>query len=143
MRFFITYDADIPAGLDDVLNPLVDLGFKKYFAEKYYEDSGIEMAVVLMCRDPRWNFKQRIRFVKKDNCLYMDIMLDYEHMTTTDTAGRKRYVAEKLVNEVPQIIAKYKFRDFDLKRFSSDLSHWFKDRGWIDRELESWPTDLM
>ena len=137
MKFFVTYDANIESGLIDLLNKMNDEGFYDYFAEKFYDDSGIEIVVILMCRSPYLKFKQRIRFSKKENRLYTDIMLGYEHMTTTATAGRKRYVAEKLINEVPQIIAKYKFRDFDLKRFSSDLSHWFEDHGWIESEREN------
>jgi hypothetical protein len=137
MELGITYDANREARLDEVRSSKNRDGFEEYFADKYYDDSGIAIFIVLMCRSPYLNFKQRIRFVKADNCLYMDIMLDYEHMTTTDTDGRKRYVAEKLINEVPQIIAKYKFRDFDLKRFSSDLRLWFEDHEWIESEREN------
>ena len=131
MRFFITYDANSEANIDEVLNALDDFCFDEYFAEKGYDDSGIKIAVVLMCRDPRLKFKQRIRFSKKENTLYMDIMLDLEQMKSADSGTRKKIVAEKLVNEIPQIVAKYKFKDFDLKRFSSDLSNWFKQQNWI------------
>lgn len=108
--------------------------FEDYFGNRFYDDSGIEMFVVLMCRDPIWNFKQRIRFVKKENCLYMDIMLDLDVMSRADSVTRKRIVGEKIANEVPQIVAKYKFRDFDLKRFSSDLRVWFEDHKWIEKQ---------
>lgn len=134
MRFFITGDSNREAKLDEILDALYDLGFQKYFAEKGYDDSGIEIAVILMCRDPYLNFKQRIRFSKKENVLYMDIMLDFDQMKSADSETRKSIVAEKLVNEVPQIIAKYKFRDFDLKRFSLDLSNWFENQGWISEQ---------
>lgn len=130
MEFGISSDSNKEAKLSEIelWEPL-----EEYFAEKYYDDSRIAIFIVLMCRSPYLNFKQRTRFVKADNCLYTDIMLDYGHMTTTDTTARKRHVAEKLITEVPQIIAKYKFRDFDLKRFSSDLRHWFENQGWIDK----------
>jgi hypothetical protein len=134
MRFFITCDANIESKLDEVLDPMNDLGFDEYFAERYYDDSGINITVVLMCRDPYLNFKQRIRFSKNENKLYMDIMLDFNQMKYADSATRKRIVAEKLINEVPQIIAKYKFKDFDLKRFSSDLRGWFEQQGWVDKQ---------
>ena len=132
MKFFVTYDANIESGLDDFLNPLYDLGFDNYFRDRFYDDSGIEMAVILMCRDPYWNFKQRIRFSKKDNCLYVDLMLDLNVMKCLDAGARRRLVAEKISTEVPQIVAKYKFKDFDLKRFSSDLRGWFEEQEWID-----------
>ena len=131
MRFFTTYDANSEANLDEILHGLDNGGFDEYFAEKYYDDSGIEMSVIFMCRDPRWNFKQRIRFSKKENRLYMDIMLDLDVMSHADPITRKRIVAEKIVNEVPQIIAKKKFKDFDLPRFTKDLREWFETSGWI------------
>lgn len=48
-----------------------------------------------MCRDPRWNFKQRIRFVKKENCLYMDLMFDWNTMVNADQKTRKQIAAKK------------------------------------------------
>jgi hypothetical protein len=133
MNFFITCDAHKDSGLNELLN-VMDLD--EYFSEKQYDDSATELAVILMCRDPYLNFKQRIRFSKAENCLYMDIMLDLDQMKNASPERRKRIVAEKLVTEVPQIIKKYKFRDFDLKRFSSDLIEWFEKHGWINGEGE-------
>jgi hypothetical protein len=142
MKFFVTCDANIESGIDKVIYGM-NKEFDAYFGNRFYDDTGIEMAVILMCRDPRWNFKQRIRFKKKDNCLYIDIMFDLPVMEQTDAGTRKRIVAQKMTNEIPQIVAKYKFKDFDLTRFAADLRNWFEDHGWIDRDLESWPTDLM
>lgn len=144
MRFFITCDADIESGLDKVLNSLHDEGFKDYFVDQFYDDSGIKITVVLMCRDPRLIFKQRIRFSKKENKLYTDIMLDLNIMSRADPATRKRIVAEKLIHEVPQIVAKYKFKDFDLPRFSRDLREWFEIHGWVEpmfpEDAPMWPA---
>ena len=89
----------------------------------------------MMCRDPIWNFKQRIRFVKKENCLYMDLMLDLDVMSRAEPETRKRIVGEKIVTEVPRIVAKKKFKDFDLLRFSADLREWFEQHGWIDKDF--------
>lgn len=133
MRFRIVSDSNIEAGLSDVSDALSESGFRAHFAEQYYDDSGISLGVVLMCRDPHLNFKQRIRFSKKENTLYMDLMLDLDVMSRANPVTRKRIVGEKIVNEVPQIVAKYKFKDFDLKRFSSDLRTWFEENGWINR----------
>ncbi len=135
MRFFTTYDANSEANLDEILDALDDGGFDGFFAEKFYDDSGIKITVVFMCRDPRWNFRQRIRFSKKENKLYLDIMLDLDQMKNSETEAKKRIVAEKMINEIPQIIAKYKFKDFDLLRFSADLREWFASYGWIEEEF--------
>jgi hypothetical protein len=61
----------------------------------------------------------------------VDIMLDLAVMTSSKTSTRKRIVAEKFLDEVPQIIAKYKFKEFDLPRFSADLRNWFKQNEWF------------
>lgn len=139
MKFFVTCDANIESGMDKVIFGM-NKEFNAYFGNRFYDDTDIEMAVILMCRDPRWNFKQRIRFVKKQNCLYIDLMFDLPTMKRADMSARKKIVAEKMSSEVPQIVAKYKFRDFDLQRFSSDLRNWFEDQGWMEKE---WPTDLI
>lgn len=131
MKFFITYDASVESGLREISFGMTQ-SFEDYFSDRFYDDSGIELAVVLMCRDPRWNFKQRIRFAKKENCLYMDVMLDLDVMSQADPETRKRVVSEKIVTEVPQIIAKKKFKDFDLPRFTKDLREWFEQHGWIE-----------
>ena len=132
MRFGVTCDADIESGFDVVTFGMMKQ-FDDYFRDRFYDDSGIEMFVVLMCRDPRWNFKQRIRFVKKENCLYMDLMFDLRIMAQVDMKTRKRIVGEKMVTEIPQIVAKYKFRDFDLPRFSRDLRSWFEEHNWLHK----------
>lgn len=131
MKFGMTCDANIESGLNDLLNDLNDGGFDEYFSERLYDDSAIGLFIVLMCRDPIWNFKQRIRFVKKRNTLYIDIMLDLDVMSRADSATRKRIVGERIVNEVPRIVANKKFKNFDLPRFSTDLREWFERQDWI------------
>lgn len=131
MKFGITCDANAESGLSEVIFG-TNKAFKEYFGDRFYDDSGIGLFIVLMCRDPIWNFKQRIRFLKKKNTLYLDIMLVLDVMSRASLATRKSIVGEKIVTEVPQIVAKYKFKDFDLKRFSSDLKSWFEQNGWID-----------
>ena len=131
MKFDITCDANLESGLNELLNELYDSGFNDRFSEELYDDSGTDLFVVLMCRLPELKFKQRIRLAKKENCLYMDLMLDLTRMNQADLQTRKRIVASKLITEVPEIIAKYKHLDFDLIRFKSHLSSWFEDRGWL------------
>lgn len=129
MDFRISADVHKDSKVDEVL---YELELDEHFSNRYYDDSGITIFIVLMCRAPYLNFKQRIRLSKTENCLYMDIMLDFEQMKDATPGERKSIVAEKLITEVPQIIAKYKFRDFDLGRFSADLKEWFENHGWID-----------
>jgi len=132
MKFDVTCDANLESGLNELLNELYDSGFNAYFSDRIYDNSGIELFVVLMCRDPNLNFKQRIRFSKKDNCLYMDVMLDLAIMKQVDFVSRKKIVATKLVMEVPNIIASYRQLKFDFISFKSDLTSWFEHLDWMD-----------
>ena len=90
MKFGISYDANIESGLIEVLN---EISLEEHFEERFFDDSGLELFIVLMCRDPIWKFKQRIRFDRKENCLYMDLMLDLPTMSNADFPNRKRIVA--------------------------------------------------
>lgn len=130
MKFGITYDANFESGLFEALRGS-RVQLEDYLLERVYDSSGLELFIVLMCRDPMWKFKQRIRFDRKANCLYMDLMLDLPTMSSADNKTRRRIVAEKIVSEVPAIIGKYKLKDFDLPRFSSDLKEWFESNRWI------------
>lgn len=131
MDFRVACDANVESKLSQIKFGLND-AFEKYFGDRFYDDSGIAIFVVLTCRDPAHNFAQRIRFSKKENCLYMDLMFDLGTMIRADFVEGKRIVGEKMVVEVPQIIAKKKFKNFDLPRFSADLREWFEQNGWIE-----------
>jgi len=138
MRFRIVSDADQETGLHDISGEINRSPMDNFFIHRLYDDSGISIGIVLMGRDPRWNFKQRISFSKVKNRLYMDIMFDWHTMVNADHDTRKQIAAKKIMTEVPQIITKYKskakygFKDFDLPRFTKDLREWFETQGWIE-----------
>lgn len=130
MDFGVTCDANAESKVDQIMFG-INGAFEEYFGDRFYDDSGIAMFIVLMCRDPAHNFKQRIRFSKKENCLYMNLMFDLDTMIQADLAQGRLIVGEKIVNEVPRIVANKKFQGFDLLRFSVDLRAWFEQNGWI------------
>lgn len=70
------------------------------------------------------NLKQRIRLSKKEKTIYMDIMLDLNQFLKVEQKEREKVVVEKLINEVPAIIRKYRLEDFDILKFESDLKKW-------------------
>ena len=131
MTMFITCDAWWESKVDKVLGDLEDLGYRRFFEDKDYGESVAEIGIILMCQDASLNLKQRIRFAKQKRDLSMDIMLDLEQMMQLDHESRRKIIAEKIVTEVPLVLKKYKFKDFDLPRFSKDLSDWFKQHGWL------------
>lgn len=130
MDFRISCDANAESKLDQIKFGLNE-AFAEYFGDRFYDDSGVAIFLVLTCRDPSYILNQRIRFSKKENCLYMDLMFDLHTMINLNLAEGRRIVGDNIVKEVPQIIAQKNFKGFDLPRFSRDLREWFEKQGWI------------
>ena len=120
MDFGLTADINWESGVREVLDLIPHREFFDYFYLKNYGTDLNKFVIVLMCRNSEYNFKQRIRFIKKEKALYMDIMLDFDLFVKITQEERNKIVFEKLKNEVPEIIAKYKFKDFDLNKFKED-----------------------
>lgn len=124
MRFSLLADFFQGTRIDTVLFSFDKTGYRQYFANNDYGGSIDAIAIILMCQDPKLHLKRRIRYSKKEKVLYIDIMLDmYEFMRISDDE-RVRIVSGKLLEEIPPIIAKYKFEDFDLLKFETDLKDW-------------------
>lgn len=132
MKLSILSDADWDAKVDKVHFLLSDFGYRKFFERRSYGNSVEEVAVFLICRDPELNFKQRIKFSKRDKTLYLDIMLDLNQFRVIEQDEKNRIVAQKLVVEIPPIVAKYKFADFDLPGFEADLKGFLKKIKWYE-----------
>lgn len=120
MEFGISADINWESGVREVLSLISNREFSDYYYSKNYGNDLKAFFIILMCRDPEYNFKQRIRFVKKEKALYMDIMLDFDLFVKITQEERNKIVFDKLIKEVPEIIAKYKFKDFDLSTFTED-----------------------
>jgi hypothetical protein len=120
MHLRITGDTNEESGvgrvIDDISGPT-----RKRFLQASYGDALLGIVIVLMCRDPQLNFKQRIRRSTKEKKLYIDIMLSLDQMRPLDHQERGRVIAERLLAEVPPIIAKYRLPDFDLPAFTRDF----------------------
>ena len=125
MEFFITYDASWEAKIDKVLNALDETRYKAVFQKRKYGDVIDGIAIVLMCRNTNLKFKQRIRYSRIQKTIYMDLMLNLDQFILIEQKERTRIVADKLIKEVPVIIAKYKLKDFDLSKFKVDLNKCF------------------
>ena len=120
MDFGITADSWWETKVSNTLSLIPHREFRDYFYLKNYGTDLNDIFIVLMCRHTEYNFKQRIRFIKKEKALYMDIMLDFDLFLKITQEERNRIVFEKLIKEVPEIIAKYKFKNFDLDTFKQD-----------------------
>jgi hypothetical protein len=111
------------------LNELSGTGYHSLFEEREYGEGLHGIVVGFICRDPKLNFKRRVRFAKKEKMLYMDIMLDLDQMRKINHDARKRIVVERLADEVPSTLRKYSFPDFDEARFVADLKWCLNDIG--------------
>lgn len=135
MHFRITSDANESSGVGEVVGDISG-PTRWHFEPKDYGPGVSGIGVVLMCRDPYLKFKRRIRFVKKDKktpyfdkTLYMDIMLDFPQMLELSHEQRKAVIIERLCNEIPTILRKYAFKEFDEPRFVDDLKNWLLKGG--------------
>jgi len=124
MDLFITSDANAESGLGEVVYRISG-PTRKHFAAKDYGASLHGVGVVLMCRNPALKFKQRIKFVKKEKTLYLDIMLDLDQMRVATPEERQQIVIQRILKEVPEIIARKAIPDFNQEEFACDLQAWF------------------
>jgi GGDEF domain-containing protein len=131
MRFNLLSDADWDSKIDKVLDTFSDFGYRRFFEEKNYGNSLDGITVVFMCRNPEHNFKQRIKHSKAEKKVYLDIMLDLNQFKQIEQRERERIVAQKLISEIPPIIDRYKFNDFDLPNFEIDLRKLLKKIKWL------------
>lgn len=131
MRFGIVSDTDHEAKVDQVTDGFPTRALEDWLHFKNYGSDLEDIGIVLMCRNPALHFKQRIRMDKKTKTLYIDLMLDYNYFISDVTpSDRIKVVAEKIFAEVPKIVKKYKFKDFDSDLFFEDLKTFLKKSGW-------------
>lgn len=133
MKFNMRGDANKETYAIETRYKFEESGIEEFLFEKDYGHNNIEkISIVLMCRSPHTNFKQRIRLDKDGNVLRLDLMLDYYKMVNSTDDERLYYIVEKFVNEVPVIIRKYvknkKAPDFDVDRFEKDIIEFFKSK---------------
>jgi hypothetical protein len=124
MHFRITSDANQESGVGEVVDELSG-PTRKHFVPHDYGSGLSRLCTVLMCRDPELNFKRRIQFSKKDQTLYIDVMLHLPEIIPLTHAEKRRVIMNKLEKEISEILKKYDFNNFDRSRFESDLHTWF------------------
>ncbi|MND82249.1 hypothetical protein D3C80_740720 [compost metagenome] len=131
IRFLITGDANIETGVGEATLLMTGSDFYKFIEKQDYGTSLKGLCVIFMCRNPELNFKQRIRYTKKDQNLSFDLMLDYNQFVVMTPDQRVSEMCKRLLEEMPPIVKKYKFPDFDLDKFMDNLTSWFNEQGFI------------
>jgi len=123
----ITGDTDVQSGvgsiIDDSSGPAED-----HFAPRDYGAGAPDIAVILMCQDPSLNLKRRVRFSRKDNTLYLDVMLDLPAMKAAKQKTRMEFVFKKIYHDVAEVIDRYTLSNFNSELFLKDLKSWLDAR---------------
>ena len=121
MDFGITCDAWWETRVSEVINLLPIREMRDEFYGKFYGNDINDIFIVLMCRQPEYNFKPRVRFNKKEKALYTNIMLDFDFFINATQEQRNKKVLDQILVELPVIISKYEFKNFDTLRFIDDI----------------------
>jgi len=137
MKFFLTCDIDWESKVDKVHSALVDHKYRQYFAARDYGAGVSEVAVILMCQNPELGLKPRLRFSKKTKVLSMDVMLDLPSLIGIEMEERQRIVANRMLEDIPKNVLKYKIEDFDGQRFVFDFKAWMLSTGWLEKSNSS------
>ncbi|ATQ78415.1 hypothetical protein CR152_30805 [Massilia violaceinigra] len=124
MKCDIVGESDHDSGLSNVLYWLSRPEQSEAFAKDYGEGLG-ELVIDVICSKLLDGVKPRIRFAKKTKSLSMDIMLDYDDFAPLTAEGKKKRVLERLLEDVPLIVRKYKFADFNTELFLLDFNRYF------------------
>ncbi|CAN5785335.1 hypothetical protein BH09VER1_BH09VER1_18220 [soil metagenome] len=137
MRLSILCDIHWESRVDLILNELPD--YRERFESRDYGRGLNCIAVILMCRNPELNFKRRIKLknekgaFREEKVLYMDIMLDLPTMSAfdrTDRGSRRKIIAQRLYDEVPEVLSRYKIADFERDAFIADFRSWIDELDW-------------
>jgi len=86
-----------------------------------YGQSLSALVVVLNCREPELGHKQRVRFAKAINTLYVDIMLDLPFFVLATHVERRRAIFEQVIGQLRAVFQKRGLKDFDYERFLLDI----------------------
>ncbi|MCY0914176.1 hypothetical protein [Massilia antarctica] len=126
MDFKFLGDYDHDSGLLGVTDWLYRHGYREAFA-KDYGDGLRSITVILLCSKHTMHLKPRIRHVKKEKSLDMDLMLPYPEFPGATKDERIKKVLTAILDEVPRNVRKYKFADFDTELLISDFNKYFSD----------------
>jgi hypothetical protein len=114
---------------DSGINPLLnEMELEKYFLAKSYGNNEVSLFFVINCL--KFDVKNRIRFSKKDNCLYWDVILDYEVVKNAEVKKKKMLLASSIINSF-DVLDKYKKLGLNKEAIKEDAKKYFEGMGWL------------
>ncbi len=124
MRIDLLGDIDWESRVDKVLYELSSSNYKGLFEDRNYGNGLTSITVIFMCQSQNLGLKRRMRFIKKEKALFMDIMLDLDTMKKASQELRKGLILRALAEEIPAVLEKYSIPEFDKVGFVLDLRAW-------------------
>jgi len=86
-----------------------------------YGDGLKKLVVILNCRDPELNYRQRIRFSKTEGTCYIDVMLKLSDFVRSTHITRRKKIYDELLDQVSKTIRARKLPNFRIEDFLVDL----------------------
>ncbi|HET6983762.1 MAG TPA: hypothetical protein VFI53_16580 [Myxococcaceae bacterium] len=130
MRVFVTSDSAAGTGVGEASGSICEK-MEKEFKPKTFGPGLSEVVIVLMCRDPEYGFKQRVRHSRAERILYLDVMLDWDEMLragpkrrmagTRDAFALRSAVLDAMKRTVREVFARRRVSDFDVPGFLGEF----------------------
>lgn len=125
MKLGFTADFYEDSGIRSVIEQLDKLS--NHINKKNKNNTDIEIFIVVNCMPHE--LKMRKRFSKSDRILYYDIILDYNEVKKKNLAGKKKLIAEMIIESF-DIIEKYKL-GIDKSKIVQSATTFFINDNWI------------
>lgn len=125
MKLGFTADFYEDSGIRSVIEQLDKLS--NSINRKNKNNTDIEIFIAVNCMPHE--LKMRKRFSKSDRILYYDIILDYKEVKKKNLAGKKKLIAEMIIESF-DIIEKYKL-GIDKSKIVQSATTFFINDNWI------------
>jgi len=121
MKIFTTCEIEWSTKIDTILFKYGD-EIGNFFKEKNYSYDLEELALIIVCRPKGLALKQRKRYDARNKILYIDIMLDYGLVASSNMTEREILFFEGFRQIIP-ILEKYKKKivGLQIEKFKEDL----------------------
>ncbi len=146
MKFGLGISMSREVNSDLVVNTSNDL--EDFFEAKNYGAKIKHISIGFICVSPDFEpfFKvKKPKYVKSkkskgldgleytlENALMYDCKIDFELYQNSDDLGRKKLIAEGVLNTTKEVFEKKKIKDFNEVEFINDLESFFKERGYLE-----------
>ena len=117
IRFNIEWSYGLGIGVFDVLSFTDKI--EANFSKREYGGPLKRVGILLICRPTE--LTQRKRFAKETGNLTYDIIFDFDILKNKDIQATKGIIKEQIVKITENIVTKYRFREFDMGAFFTDL----------------------